>query len=246
MISFFIPFYNEVTKQKNLNSFLKELNKFIKKNKNNKNQFILYDDGSNDETLDYLESFKKKIKKKNVNILRNYSNKGVGFSFKNCLKKCKTRFIFFLPGDHDLDFKYLDDINSYTKLDLTLFFPINFEKYSSGRYFLTMLFRIIYGVTFGIRVNYIQSPCLYSVKELLRHKFNSDRFSIWPEINTKLLKSNIKFTEVPVKFKKKSIIDRTVSFKNLLEVILMYLLTFFEIKIFRRRKYSQNAKKLYL
>ena len=172
MISFFIPFYNEVTKQKNLSSFLKELNKFIKKNKNNKNQFILYDDGSNDETFDYLESFKKRIKKKNVNILRNYSNKGVGFSFKNSLKKCKTRFIFFLPGDHDLDFKYLDDINSYTKLDLTLFFPINFEKYSSGRYFLTMLFRIIYGVTFGIRVNYIQSPCLYSVKELLKHKFN--------------------------------------------------------------------------
>ena len=82
MISFFIPFYNEVTKQKNLSSFLKELNKFIKKSKNNKNQFILYDDGSNDETLDYLDNFKKKIKKKNVNILSNYSNKGVGFSFK--------------------------------------------------------------------------------------------------------------------------------------------------------------------
>ena len=64
MISFFIPFYNEVTKQKNLSSFLKELNKFIKKNKNNKNQFILYDDGSNDETFDYLESFKKELKKK--------------------------------------------------------------------------------------------------------------------------------------------------------------------------------------
>ena len=60
------------------------------------------------------------------------------------------------------------------------------------------------------------------------------------------VKHKIHSTEVPVKFKKKSIIDRTVSFKNLLEVILMYLLTFFEIKIFKRRKYNQNAKSIFM
>ena len=127
-----------------------------------------------------------------------------------------------------------------------MLFPINFEKYSPARYLVSMLFRIIYGISFGIIINYIQAPCLYRVKALKKHSFSSTRFSIWAEINTKLLKTNIKYVEIPVHYKNKSVIDRTLNFKNFYEVVAMFLRTFIEIKFFKRKIYKFTAKKYYL
>ena len=246
MISFFIPFYNEEKKGKKLNFFLKDLKKFIKHPANKKNYFLLYNDGSTDRTQVYLENFKKQFKGKKILILSNINNRGVGYSFKKTIKHCKSKFLFFLPGDYDLSFEDLLHLNKYTKYDLTSLFPINFEKYSTGRYFLSMIFRMIYGIAFGVNVNYIQSPCLYKVKNLKKHKFLSNRFSIWPEVNIKLLRTNINFIEIPVLFKNKSVIDRTVSLKNFLEIVIMFLLTFLEIKVFKRSFYKGKAKKNYV
>lgn len=246
MISFFIPFYNEEQKGKKLNLFLKDLKKFIKHPANKKNYFLLYNDGSTDRTENYLENFKRQFKGKKILILKNATNRGVGYSFKKTIKHCKSRFLFFLPGDYDLSFADLLHLNKYTKYDLASLFPINFEKYSSGRYFLSMIFRMIYVITFGVNVNYIQSPCLYSLKKLKKHKFVSNRFSIFAEVNIKLLRTNINFVEIPFIRKNKSVIDRTVSLKNFIEVVVIFLITFCEIKIFKRSFYKGKAKKIYV
>jgi hypothetical protein len=248
MITFFIPLFNEEKKSKSkLKLFLKDLKLFIKHPSNKKNFFYFYNDGSTDKTNIYLENLKKNFKSDKIIIINNNINKGVGYSFKQAINRCKTKFIFFLPGDDDINLaKDLLNLKKYCKWDLTFFCPINYEKYSTPRYFLSMMFRLIYGITFGVKVNYIQSPCLYKLSLLKKHKFRSNRMSIWPEVNLKLLKTNLNYTEVPIIFKNKSIIDRSVSLKNLLEVTTMYLLTLIEIKLFNRKKYSDSAKKKYV
>ncbi len=248
MITFFIPFYNEEKKsKKNLKFFLSDLKKFIKHPSNKNNYFFFYNDGSVDNTEFYLKKLIDLFKSNKVSLINNSQNKGVGHSFKKAVKKCKTKFIFFLPGDNDLNIKKdLVNLNKFCRWDLTFFCPINYEKYSTARYFLSMAFRMIYGITFGVKVNYIQSPCLYNVKHLKRHYFRSNRMSIWPEINIKLLKTNLQYGEVPVIFKNKSIIDRSVSFKNFLEVVTMFLMTLLDVKLLSRSKYSYSAKKKYL
>ena len=136
MISFFIPFYNEEQKGKKLNLFLKDLKKFIKHSANKKNYFLLYNDGSTDRTQNYLENFKRQFKGKKILILKNAPNRGMGYSFKKTIKHCKSRFLFFLPGDYDLPFADLLHLNKYTKYDLASLFPINFEKYSEIQFLL--------------------------------------------------------------------------------------------------------------
>lgn len=248
MITFFIPFYNEEKKsKKNLKFFISDLKKFIKHPSNKNNYFFFYNDGSIDNTELYLKELINFFKSKKILLVKNKQNKGVGYSFKQAIKKCKTKFIFFLPGDNDLNLKKdLVFLNKFCRWDLTFFYPINYEKYSTARYFLSMLFRMIYGVTFDVKVNYLQSPCLYKVTHLKRHNFRSNRMSIWPEINIKLLKTNLHYGEVPVIFKNKSIIDRSVSFKNFLEVVSMFLITLLDIKFLHRSKYSHSANKKYL
>ena len=65
MITIIIPFYNEESKnKKSLLLFLKDLSKYISLNFNNKNKFILIDDGSRDKTVTVIEEFIHKLKKK--------------------------------------------------------------------------------------------------------------------------------------------------------------------------------------
>ena len=157
MITFFIAFYNEERKGKGVHKFLKELEKFIKNPINKKNVFVLYNDGSSDKTGTIIENFKKKINKSRVQVFENISNKGVGYSYRQVLKNCKTKYLFFIPGDNDLLWKDLLQLKKYYGYDFAMLFPINFEKYSPARYLVSMLFRIIYGISFGIIINYIRN-----------------------------------------------------------------------------------------
>ena len=86
MITIIIPFYNEESKnKKSLLLFLKDLSKYISLNFNNKNKFILIDDGSRDKTVTVIEEFIHKLKKKHKNkvlFLRNEKNKGHGYTLR--------------------------------------------------------------------------------------------------------------------------------------------------------------------
>jgi glycosyltransferase involved in cell wall biosynthesis len=245
MITFFIPFYNEEIR-KNLKIFLPNLSTFISAEKNKRNEFILVNDGSTDKTFELLKKFIKKHKnRKNISLISNKKNRGVGHSFISALKICKTNYIMPIPSDNDVP---LIDYTKYLKnnVDFVMFYKSNMEIYSRNRYALTMLFRMLYGYFFNVQVNYIQSPCIYKCKILKKIKINSKRMSFWPEVNIKMLKSKIKYTEVPMIFKNESKIDRTVSFKNLIEVIFQFIKNLIDINIFNKKKYRHKAKKINL
>ena len=149
-----------------------------------------------------------------------------------------------IPSDNDVP---LINYNKYLKrnVDFIMFFKSSMEIYSRNRYALTMLFRIFYGYFFDVQVNYIQSPCIYKCKILKRLKVNSDRMSFWPELNIKMLKLRIKYAEIPMIFNNRSDIDRTVSFLNLLEVILQFVKSFIDINLINKKIYKYKAKKIY-
>lgn len=244
MITFFIPFYNEEIR-KNLQIFLPKLSRFISLRINKNNKFILVNDGSTDSTKELLEKFVANHKdKKKIILINNKKNRGVGYSFKKAIKFCKTNYIMPIPSDNDVP---LINYNKYLKknVDFIMFFKSSMEIYSRNRYALTMLFRIFYGYFFDVQVNYIQSPCIYKCKILKRLKVNSDRMSFWPELNIKMLKLRIKYAEIPMIFNNRSDIDRTVSFLNLLEVILQFVKSFIDINLINKKIYKYKAKKIY-
>ena len=72
----------------------------------------------------------------------------------------------------------------------------------------------------------------------------SDRMSFWPEINIKVLKSKIKYTELPMIFKNKSNIDRTVSLKNFIEIVYRFINILIDVNLLNRKRYKFKAKKI--
>jgi glycosyltransferase involved in cell wall biosynthesis len=244
MITYFIPVYNESTKNKEtFNLFLKKIKKEIIKNNNHR--FIIVDDGSTDDSSSLLKNLIKinKVKKK-VLFLKNSKNKGIGYSFIKSLKYCKTKFICPIPSDNDLPFinpeKFLKK-----KIDHLIFFPENSEKYSLARFILSVLFRLIYNITFDLRVNYIQGSFISNVKFIRKLTIVSKRFTFWAEINVKLLRTGLRYSEYPLYFKNPSKIDRTVSIKNFFEIVVSYFKIVFEIYYLNKKKFCKKPVKVY-
>jgi len=245
MITYFIPVYNESTKNKDtFYLFLKKLQKEIIKNNNHR--FIIIDDGGTDNSLSLLKNLIKenKITKKKVLFLKNSKNKGIGYSFIKSLKYCKTKFICPIPSDNDLPF-INPKIILKKKIDHLIFFPENSEKYSLARFFLSVIFRLIYNITFDLRVNYIQGSFISDVKFIRKLTIVSKRFTFWAEINLKLLRMGLRYSEYPLYFKNPSKIDRTVSIRNFFEVVVSYFKIIFEIYYLNKKKFSKKPVKVY-
>ena len=244
MITYFVPIYNEANK--NFIIFLKILEKRIKIK--NHHRYILVNDGSTDDTQKLLKLFLNKnrefIKNNKVVIIKNDTNMGVGYSFRKALKVCKTKYIMPLPSDNDLPlvnpaFLQKNDV------DYVIFFPLNAEKYSIARYILSIVFRLIYCTIFNLRVIYIQGSFIAKKSVIKKIKLFSNRFTFWPELNVKMLRSNISFIEFPLIFRNKSVVDRTVSIQNLFEILKNLLMLILVIYVLDRRKYKKFAKKKY-
>jgi len=240
----FVPFFNE--EKKSINLFLKNL-----KNLNKYNfihEIYLINDGSDDNTLGILKNFLKEQTSDKFKIINNDQNKGVGFSFKKVLNIAQSSHIIFIPSDNDISLDIFENIKAYMdeNIDLIMFFPLNLEKYSRSRYLISMLFRIIYGFIFNVKINYIQAPGLYNLKKIKEFYLFSNRFSIWAELNIKLLKSGISFSEVGIEYKKKSFIDRSISLRNFCEVVINFVKIYLEIYLFKKQKYKNSSNRIYL
>ena len=108
MITIIIPFYNEESKnKKSLDLFLRGLSKYVSLSFNNKNQFILIDDGSRDKTSNVIEKFISKLKKTQKNrviFIKNGRNRGYAYTLRRGFKLSKTKYVTTLPSDNDLPF----------------------------------------------------------------------------------------------------------------------------------------------
>lgn len=246
MITYFIPIFNEYKKNKQLfKIFLNKLKKEI--NKNNNSKFIIINDGSDDKSDTLVKNLLKKINIKNnrkVLYLKNSKNRGIGYSFKKSLKHCKTKFICPIPSDNDLPFVNPKKILK-KNVDHVIFFPINIEKYSLGRFFLSVMFRLIYNIIFNLRVHYIQGSFIANVKHAKKINIQSNRFTFWAEINLKLLKMGLNYIDYPLYFNNESKLDRTVSLKNFLEIVISLILLIFEIYFSNKKKYNKKPVKIY-
>ena len=109
MISIVIPTINE---EKNIS---KTLIKISNIKELSKAEVIIVDDNSKDNTLNIVESFKKKM---NIKLVKNKKRLGLGHALKRGFKISKNPFVMFV--DADLSIKKNDIIKLYNCREKTL------------------------------------------------------------------------------------------------------------------------------
>ena len=240
MISFLICAFNE---EKQIESTYDSIQKALISTGIKDYEIVIVNDGSLDDTESQVK--KLLVKDKNVIYLKNQINLGYGNTLRKGLENINKDKFLIVPGDNDLPSDTITyALNNMNKADMIMFFPVNTDNRSKIRNVISILYRLVYLISFDCYVNYINAPCIYPTRKVKELKLISNRFSIISEITTKLLHSEITYCELPAFFQKSLRKRKTVTLKNLSDVIISYVKLYYEIKITKKNSFKTKAKRL--
>lgn len=241
MISFAVPAYNE---EKFIKNTIDTIIEAVNIMEITHYEIIVINDGSRDETANIIN--KLAINNKNIKTIHNKQNKGLGFSIKEAIRIAQYEKLIFVPGDNDLTRTCIIDlISNRNKADIVMLYILNKEIRGRKRTVISLIYGIIYMLTFNVFVQYIQGPCVYPLKKLREIDIFSNRFTIMAEVNLKILKTGATFYEIPGYTQTGAKDSTAISLKNLLEVIMGYVRLFWEIKISKKRIYNKYPVRIY-
>ena len=208
-----------------------------------KHEFIIINDGSIDNT----ENVIKKIMKTNKNIIyiKNSTNLGLSTSFKKAVAVCNGEKITIFPSDnYSHEILIYNLLKKYSKADLIISYTINTEERTKIRNACSILYNFLYNFCFDTHFKYINGSAIYDVKKLKKIKIISNRYSIFSEINIKFAKLGYSIHEIWGVMNSNSNKSSALTFKNFVTVIIDFIRLFFEIRIFKKKKYCHIFKRI--
>jgi glycosyltransferase involved in cell wall biosynthesis len=241
MISVIIPAFNE---EKHIQNTVMNVLRAGKTTGSIPLDIIVVNDGSQDRTGEILAELEKKYD--NLRTITHPNNVGIGGSIKDALNLVKYPKLLIVPGDDDLPQESIERLfKNRDKADLILMFLINRELRGRFRNFVSIIYGLIYMCVFNVFLLYINSPCIYPTAKLKGFKIRSKRFSIITEITIKCLRSGCTFHEIPGYLQRGLIGSSALKFKNLLEVLWMFLQLVWEVNVTRRQYFNKRPIRIY-
>ena len=199
-LSIVIPVYNEKATLRELLNKVKEVQL-----ENIEKEIILVDDASTDGTTDILKEIQKNDG--GVQVYFKEKNSGKGFTLKEGFKHTTGDYV--IVQDADLEY----EPNEYKKLIRALAeekvevvygsrFSGNYEDMTNLHYFGNKLLTLITNIFFGVLLTDMETCYKLLPGNFVRKlDIKSARFNFEPEITAKILKSNMRITEVPISYK---------------------------------------------
>lgn len=202
-------------------------------------EVVVVDDGSTDRTAAIAAAAAAADSR--IRVLRNGRNMGLGASFRRGLAEARGAKIMIAPGDNDLPRATLATLLAHADdADVVMCYFPDHALRGFARRLLSGLYGLIYAVAFGVRVRYLNGPSLYPTDRLRGINLRSDRFSIIAEINVKLLRQGLSFTEIPGQRQTGLEGSTSLSWRNLREVMVMFVKLLWEVRIRHRRAYGRE------
>ncbi len=241
MITVVIPAFNE-------ENFLKKtVYNIVKASQDAGNvslDIIIVNDGSTDRTHEIIQEVEQKFTF--VRSIHHSKNTGLGSCIKEAIQLAKYPKFMFLPGDNDIPQNIIKNLFMLRdKASLVIVYILNREIRGRRRTLLSILFGSIYMIVFNIFVQYIQGPGLYSTKKLKKLNIKSNRFSITPEINLKMLRSGSTFYEIPGYIQTGKEGSTALTVRNLIEIVISFFRLFWEIYFHKRSFYNKKQNRIY-
>jgi glycosyltransferase involved in cell wall biosynthesis len=196
-------------------------------------EVIAINDGSTDNTRNIIESL---IQSGLPILLINHDRpKGIGYSFWEGTQHSKGEVVTWMPGDGEND---AAEIMIYMDLmqhvDIIVPFIFNREVRSKFRRVLSMVYRSIINISFGLNLNYTNGTVLYRKSVLKTVDLKNFGFFYQAEMLIRLIRNGYLFAEVPCGLSvRTSGSSQAISFKSLRKVVTGYIQTMFEIHFMR-------------
>lgn len=202
-------------------------------------EILVVDDGSTDRTSEIASTLAQHFR--NVRLLRNPRNVGLGASMRRAIEEAQGERVLFVPGDNDMPGSTLELLfrNAYLA-DVVMCYFLNDEYRGRIRFLLSNTFMLIYTTVFDLYVQYINGPAVYPIAGLRQLELHSTRFSIVAEINVKLLRQGMSFSEIP-SYRQTGLQGSTsLSFGSLLESVRVFIQLIADVYLLHRARYGKR------
>lgn len=212
-ISIVIPTYNE---EKFLPELIDKIKKINFSKLNLSHEIIVVNDGSTDNTMQILSKID------GISVLEQ-DNKGKGSAVQKGIKYSNADLILIQDADLEYDpqdyYKLLEPFKSQNKISVYGSRPKNIfnqnnllvdkhqnQKY--GPYFMNKLLCLLFKFLFNVNLtDPLTGYKVYERNFFLKNKILSKGFEADHEITIKLIKSNYKIIEVPIKYNPRDVKD---------------------------------------
>lgn len=152
-------------------------------------------DGSNDGTPAIADELARQDNRV-VHIHNPYV--GLGYKFRQGVKAATKDFVTFVPGDNETVEESLVSIfRRLGKADMVITYTGNKHVRPWKRRFVSWGFTQLCNVLFGLRLKYFNGICIYPRKTLQVVPMEADNFAYMAEIIVYLVKSGVRYIEVP-------------------------------------------------
>lgn len=194
-------------------------------------EIIIFNDGSTDNTGKIAERLAKK--NKNITVIHNEVPQGMGYCYREGLKKAKYKYYMYIPGDNQFPSKALRKMLIQTgKTDIVIPFVTNMHIRPITRQLLSATFTQLINILFNLKVSYYNGTVIHKRKLLLSALPKTHGHAYQAEILVRLIKRGATFTEVGYNMVERSA-GATSAFKmrNVKSVLTAVISLFWELQL---------------
>jgi glycosyltransferase involved in cell wall biosynthesis len=240
MLSFIVPAFNE---GKNIEATVTSTRDIAAESGLIAYEIIVVDDGSLDDTAAKIELLKKAVPE--LISISHPTNLGLGSAIRSGLNAARYPQFMVLPGDNDIHPDMVRLMIAFRdRAEMITTVPLNKEIRSFGRNTMSMLYQLIHLLVFNAFLNYINGPGIWPTQKARAVGLRGRRFSIISELNMKLLRTGCTFAEVPGYMQMGAMGRRTVTVRNMIEVVRAFLGLAYEIHVSSRERFSKRPQRV--
>lgn len=190
-LSVMVPSLNE---EENLEDTINEIKSGLKGAIDNY-EIIIFNDGSTDSTGKIAEKLAEKDK--NITVFHNKTPRGMGYCYREGLKKAKHEYYMYIPGDNQFPGKALRKmLTEIGKADIVIPYVTNMNIRPLLRQLLSATFTHTVNILFGLNVSYYNGTVIHKKELLMTAIPKTHGHAYQAEILVRLIKRGASYTEV--------------------------------------------------
>ncbi len=196
-------------------------------------EIVVVNDGSIDRTPQIVEEISRRDGGERIRMVHHQTPQGLGTAFRDGVEEARGEAVAFMPGDDEND---PGEIMRYygllSQVDMVVPFVYNKEVRPKVRNLISVVFRSLVNVTFGVNFNYTNGTVLYRRAILASAPNRSSGFFFQTENVVRAVWSGYLFAEVPYRLAVRAGGEsKALSLRSLKQVTGDYLVLIREIYI---------------